>query len=592
VNIDKTIPVVTLTTPANGALTNDSTPTFGGGCTTGQGNVSVTITGPTNTTINNITCTGAGTWSSTSSTLSSGGYSATASQTDAAGNTGTSNTNLFTVDTVAPTIPTSTIARVGVTSAGGYLHQGEQYYVYANPTDAAGIDTSTANVAVTNNVLTSGATTTPLTTTGGPWTIGATSYAYRSIALTANSSISSGTKTYSVTATDNAGNTASASFPVTIDNTAPAPTVTQVNGSTRTFPYFTNADVTTVGGACGSASSDVATVTVTITGVLDKTGTASCTSGAWTYAISPAWTAAGSSDVVVAQDDLAGNTGTSSAKTVSIDKTTPVVSATVMASTTDTTVGGYIKQGGSYYVYANVTDAASGVSTVTADASNVDTGQSAVSMSAGSYTVGGTSYNYRTAALTANNPLSAGTKTYTISASDTAGNSTTTPNQNVTVDNTAPAPSAFSLANGDQLGRIDVDDSFSVTYNSVVNPNTICTGLSDSHDVTGVSIVLNGNGSGNGTLNAPGSPCANFFSSVNLGRNYYNTSSTRTLTTTFSWNAASNTVTVTITALSSTSSRTSNNQPGTPTYTPKSSILDPAGNAMGTSTFTGTSSRF
>jgi hypothetical protein len=79
---------------------------------------------------------------------------------------------------------------------------------------------------------------------------------------------------------------------------------------------------------------------------------------------------------------------------------------------------------------------------------------------------------------------------------------------------------------------------------------------------------------------------------VNLGRSYYSMNGTRTLTTTFDWDASDNSVTVTITALSSTSSRQSGVSAGTPTYTPKSSILDPAGNAMGTSTFTGSSSRF
>ncbi len=590
VTIDKTVPVVTLTTPTNGLVTKDTTPAVGGACTTGQGNVAVAITGPTNTNLTGISCSG-GTWSSTSSTLTAGGYSATATQTDAAGNTGTSNTNTFTLDTTGPTIA-SVIAPVGGTT-GGYLAQGSQYYVYANATDPAGVSSATANVNVSSNVLTTGASATPLTTTGGPWSIGGTSYAYRSTALTANSSISAGSKTYSVTATDSPGNATTTSSSVTVDNTAPAPTVTQVNGSTRTFPYFTNANVTSVGGACGTSSGDIASVSITITGALNKSGTATCSSGAWTYAISPSWSAEGSSDVVVAQDDLAGNTGTSPTRTVSIDKTSPVVSATVAASTTDTTVGGSVKQGGSFYVYANVTDAGSGVSSVTTNVNNIDTGSTAVALSAGTYSVAGDSYNYRSSAITANNPLTAGTKTYTVSATDVLGNSATTPNQNVTVDNTAPAPSGFVLANGDQLGRIDVDDSFTVTYNSAVNPDTICTGLTDSNNVTGVTIGLTGSGSSDDTLSAPGSPCSNFFSSINLKSSYYNTSSSRTLTTTFSWDPATNSVTVTITHLSSTCSRSTNVPADKPTYTPKSSILDPAGNPMGTSTFTpSSSSRF
>lgn len=586
VNIDKTVPVVTLTTPANGLLTNDSTPSLAGTCTTSQGNVAVAITGPTTTSVSGIACSG-GNWSSTSPVLAAGTYTATATQTDAAGNIGTSNTNGFTLDLTNPTLA-STIAPAGVTT-GGYLAQGKQYYVYANATDSAGIASATSNVAVTSNVLTTGVTATPLTTAGGPWTIGATSYIYRSTALTANSSITSGSKNYTVSATDNAGNTATTTFTVTIDNTAPAPTVTSVNGSVRTFPYATNANVTSVGGACGSAAGDVATVSVTITGVENESGTATCTSGAWTYTLATAWTVEGSSSVVASQNDLAGNSGTSASKTISIDKTTPVVSATVMSSTTDTTVGGYVRQGGSYYVYANVTDASSGVSTVTANVTNITTGSTAVALSSGSYTVGSTSYNYRSSALTASNPLTAGTKTYTITATDVAGNSVTTPDQNVTVDNTVPAPSAFVLQNGATLGQIDVGDSFVVTYNGPINPSTICTGLTDATNVTGVSIALTGTTT-NDTLGAPAAPCANVFTTVNLGGNYY--TADKTLTTTFDWNASTNALTVSITALSSTANRSSGVPAGTPTYLPKTSILDPAGNAMVASTFNGSSSRF
>ena len=64
-------------------------------------------------------------------------------------------------------------------------------------------------------------------------------------------------------------------------------------------------------------------------------------------------------------------------------------------------VTGYLKQAGTYYVYAQVTDAVSSVSTVTANVSTVTTGSTAVAMTAGSYSAGGGSYNYRSALLTA-----------------------------------------------------------------------------------------------------------------------------------------------------------------------------------------------
>ena len=62
---------------------------------------------------------------------------------------------------------------------------------------------------------------------------------------------------------------------------------------------------------------------------------------------------------------------------------------------------GFVKQGQSYFVYANVTDTgnpASGISSVTANVCNVTSAScSAVAMTAGSYTVNSITYNYRSA---------------------------------------------------------------------------------------------------------------------------------------------------------------------------------------------------
>ena len=55
-----------------------------------------------------------------------------------------------------------------------------------------------------------------------------------------------------------------------------------------------------------------------------------------------------------------------------------------------------------------------------------------------SCSAGGVAHGFTSAATTANATLSAGSKTYTLTATDNAGNATTTSNQTVTVDNTAP----------------------------------------------------------------------------------------------------------------------------------------------------------
>ena len=67
-----------------------------------------------------------------------------------------------------------------------------------------------------------------------------------------------------------------------------------------------------------------------------------------------------------------------------------------------------------------MTDAGSGVATVRANVSTVTTGQTAVALVAGSYSVGGVSYNYRSASVTANAVLAEGAKAYTITATDVA----------------------------------------------------------------------------------------------------------------------------------------------------------------------------
>ena len=112
---------------------------------------------------------------------------------------------------------------------------------------------------------------------------------------------------------------------------------------------------------------------------------------------------------------------------------------------------GFIRQGGTYYVYANVTDggcAPSGIATVRANVSTVTTGSTAVALSAGAFTVGGVAYNYRSASLTANGTLTAGAKAYTITSTDNAANGQTQTGYSVTVDNTRPTGSNVQTANG------------------------------------------------------------------------------------------------------------------------------------------------
>ena len=137
--------------------------------------------------------------------------------------TTSNDSNTWTTDTDwTPPSGTSVIARSGSTTPG-IISQGSTYHVYANAADAGNPASGVASVVANVDTITTGQTSAMLTTTGGPWTIGGTSYAYRSSALTANNPLSQGEKSYTVTMTDahSPANAATQTFTVTVDNSGP-----------------------------------------------------------------------------------------------------------------------------------------------------------------------------------------------------------------------------------------------------------------------------------------------------------------------------------------------------------------------------------
>ena len=107
------------------------------------------------------------------------------------------------------------------------------------------------------------------------------------------------------------------------------------------------------------------------------------------------------------------------------DSTPPTIARATVAKASGGSAG-VVRQGGAYHVYAEVTDAGSGVNAVTANTSSFDTGVTSASLTAtgGPWTVGGQSYNRRsTGTLTADTGLATGSsRTYTITATDNATN--------------------------------------------------------------------------------------------------------------------------------------------------------------------------
>jgi chitinase len=157
----------------------------------------------------------------------------------------------------------------------------------------------------------------------------------------------------------------------------------------------------------------------------------------------------------------------------------PSVTAAAVAKSAGGTAG-FIKASGTYYVYASATDSgapASGIGTVKADVSTITTGQTAVTLVAGSYSAGGVSYGYRSAQLTAKATLATGPVAFSITATDQVPLSATAA-FSVTGDNTVPSASDIQTTNvaGGTAATPELGDTLILTYNEVIDWTTILSG--------------------------------------------------------------------------------------------------------------------
>jgi hypothetical protein len=206
----------------------------------------------------------------------------------------------------------------------------------------------------------------------------------------------------------------------------------------------------------------------------------------------------------------------------------PQVTAAVLGKSAGGATG-FVKQGGGYFVYANVAadtgNPASGIAAVKADVSNVTAGSTAVALTAGSFSAGGTSYGYRSAALSADAALAAGARSFTVTATDNAANANAL-SGSATVDNTAPLASDVQTANAGAAGLAEQGDSLILTFSEPVEPESILAGWSGA--ATSVVVRLADNGilalpTGNDTVQVynAANTTALPLGTVDLGRSDY-----------------------------------------------------------------------
>ena len=285
------------------------------------------------------------------------------------------------------------------------------------------------------------------------------------------------------------------------------------------------------------------------------------------------------------------------------DFTPPAITATVAAKSLGG-VTGYVRKGGGYYVYANVAadtgNPASGIATVKTNAAELTSGQTEAALVAGTYTAGGVSYNYRSAELTATATIE-GSKAYTVTSADKAGN-TRTIGGTAIVDNVIPTATNVGTTNvsGGTNGLAEQGDTVVFTFSEPIDPQSILTGWNGTSTPVVVRLV------DNGLLGLPSSNDELFvynstnatqlpLGAVNMGRGDYvagllggqiNFGASGTASTMV---MSGNTVTITLGTYAGVGllvGRTTAAGTGTMIWTPQATPYDRAGNVMSAATAT------
>jgi hypothetical protein len=203
--------------------------------------------------------------------------------------------------------------------------------------------------------------------------------------------------------------------------------------------------------------------------------------GALAVAAAVALAAGGIELALAAFGSSSSNPG--NAASASPDWTAPQASAAVGAKSSGGAIAGYVRQGGSYHLSANVADTGnppSGVATVRADASALTSGATQAALTSGNHTAGGASYGYRTSALTANATLAEGTYSFSLTVADSAGNSRTQGGYSLVVDNTAPSATDVQAVNatGGTTGKAEAGDRIVLTSSERIDPHSVLAGWS------------------------------------------------------------------------------------------------------------------
>ena len=448
-------------------ITKVTTPVFTGSGAEAGATVTLHDTNGT-TVLGTAVADGSGNWSITSSTLAAGTHTVSVTQTDIAGNTSVASSSLnVTIDTsaAAPSAPDL--------AAASDLRRASSTDNITNVT-APTFSGSGAEVGATVTLHDTNGTTvlgTGVADGSGNWSI-------------TSSTLSVGTHTVSVTETDIAGNTSTASsgLAVTIDTSAAAPSAPDLAAGSDSGKSATdNITNVTTPTFTGSGAEAGATVTLHDTNGTTVLGTG-VADGSGNWSITSSTLSAGTHTVSVTETDLAGNTSTaSSSLNVTIDTSAAAPSAPDTAAASD-----------------------SGKSS-TDNITNVHHAglhryrrRSRRHRDAARYQRDHRTRHRRGGRLRSNwsitsSTLSVGTHTVSVTETDIAGNtSVASSGLAVTIDTSAAAPSAPDLAAASDSGASSTDNVTNVTTPTFTGTGAEVGATVTLHDTNGTTVLGTG----------------------------------------------------------------------------------------------------
>ena len=409
--VDTIAPAVAIT--STGGPVNQAAQTISG---TGEAGTTITLfDNGAQLQLPTVTVGQNGLWSA-SVTLANGSNSLTATDTDAAGNAGSSSAVIYTLSTVGPTVTESLTIDTGSSSSDRIT------------TNDALSGTGLANTVVQFTVDGSAIATTVTADAQGTWSF-------------TPAGLADGAHTIVASQTDGFGNTGTASLSFTLDTTAPAVAITTIEGGDTLINAAEAAGGIQISGTAEIGSS------LTVNGsAVTVDGT-----GHWTTSVTPA--GQGALTVTAVATDAAGNSATTST-TLTVDTIAPAVAITTI-------------EGGDNLI--NAAEAAGGIQI----SGTAEIG-STLTVNGSAVTVDGT--GHWTTSVT---PAGQGALTVTAVATDAAGNSAST-STTLTVDTIAPAVAITTIEGGDNLinaaeaaGGIQISGTAEIGSSLTVNGSAV-----------------------------------------------------------------------------------------------------------------------